>query len=99
MKFNGTWKVTRTVDANGIRNVHKVGEFTGSSARAVLLIASCLGGVAKYRGTQTHGEFKWGDVCYRAVPCRPTPNRQALKAEQDTRDARALALFFPPLHR
>ena len=98
-KPNNTWNVTRTVDAGGERHVTTVGQFEGSNAKAALILASRLGGVATYKGTETRGEFRWGDVCYRATPCAPKPDPVAEKATQDARDRAALAVFFPPLRR
>lgn len=98
-KALNTWHVTRTVDAGGERHVDPVGKFAGCNARAALLMASGLGGVATFEGTETHGEFRWGDVCYRAVPCAPVVDKAAEKAQQERRRAAKLAAFFPTIRR
>jgi hypothetical protein len=99
MDTNNTWKITRTIDANGERNVSTVGNVTARNARAALSLASRLDGVAKFTGTETHGEFRWGDVCYRATPTRPRVDKAAQKAAQDAQDRAALAVFFPTIRR
>ncbi len=102
MKPNSTWTITRTIDANGERNVSPVGTITAPSVRAALSLASRLDGVATFTGTRTHGEFRWGDVCYRASPTRPVVNPAALRAAQvrkDRQDRAALAVFFPTIRR
>lgn len=99
METSNTWKITRTVDANGERNVSTVGTVTARNARAALILASCLGGVATFTGTETRGEFRWGAVCYRATPCRPTADKAAQRALQEHKDRAALAVFFPTVRR
>jgi len=98
-KPNGSWLVTRTVDASGTLQVSTVGTVDAPNAKAALLIASRLGGVAKFTGTETRGEFRWGSVCYRAIPTRPNTNNKAQRKADDSRRAARLAQFFPnPTH-
>jgi hypothetical protein len=91
------WTITRTVDAGGQRNVSTVGEVSAESAEAALILASRLGDCATFTGTKTRGEFRWGDVCYRATPCRPNKPRGDSHAVKEARKRAALAEFFPAL--
>ena len=90
-----TWRITRTVDANGDRAVSPVGTFEGTNAKAVLILASRLDGCATFTGTEARGEFRWGAVCYRATPCKPSTQQTAKEALQRAKAQSRLSQFFP----